>query len=182
MYCPLDNTLAAGPPAQPDFSPPAAPLGADAIITSLALFAWFRVRFSRFEVADHSMAPLLAPGDYLLTRLIRNGRSPERGDIVVFRSGPRYLVKRVIGLPGETLRIEAGVLLIDGKPFSDLWWSAATRPDMESQVPADSWFVLGDNRSHSADDSRSRGPVGRGALHSVVVARYWPLRGIRRLP
>ena len=153
-----------------------------AIFTSIALLAWLGRRFGRFEVADHSMEPLLAPGDYLLTRRVRNGRVPRRGDIVVFRSGPRYLMKRVIGLPGETVRIEAGVLLIDGTPFADPWWPAATRPDQEWRVPADSWFVLGDNRSHSADDSRSRGPVSREALHSVAIARYWPFRGVRRLP
>lgn len=154
----------------------------NAIFASIALFAWFRTRFGRFEVADHSMAPLLAPGDYLLTRLIRNGRVPGRGDIVVFRSGPRYLVKRVIGLPGETVSVEAGILMIDGAPREDPWWSAATRPDGRWPVPQDSFFVFGDNRSDSAHDSRSTGPITRAKIHSVAVARYWPLRGVRRLP
>ena len=148
----------------------------------MALFAWFRTRFGRFEVTDHSMAPVLAPRDYLLTRLIRGGREPRRGNIVVFQAGDRFLLKRVVGLPGETVKIEGGVLLIDGTPFAEPWWSAATRPDGLWTVPADSWFVLGDNRADSANDSRSRGPVSRGALHSVAVARYWPLRGVRRLP
>ena len=128
------------------------------------------------------MEPLLAPGDYLLTRLIRTGREPRRGEIVVFRSDDRYLVKRVIGLPGETVKIEAGVLVIDGAPFTEPWWSAATRPDKEWHIPVDSWFVLGDNRADSAHDSRSVGPISRDALHSVAVARYWPLRRVRRLP
>ena len=128
------------------------------------------------------MAPVLAPGDYLLTRLIRAGRQPRRGDIVVYRSGDRFLIKRVVGLPGETVQIEGGVLVIDGTPFVEPWWSAATRPDGEWHVSADCWFVLGDNRSDSANDSRSSGPISRGALHSVVAARYWPLRGVRRLP
>ena len=128
------------------------------------------------------MAPLLAPGDYLLTRLIRTGRHPKRGDVVVFRSADRYLIKRVIGLPGETVGIEAGVLTIDGTPLVEPWWSAATRPDGEWPVPAGSWFVLGDNRIDSAHDSRSKGPIGRKALHSVALARYLPLRRARRLP
>ena len=74
------------------------------------------------------------------------------------------------------------MLSIDGTPFIEAWWSAATRPDGEWPVPADSWFVLGDNRPDSAHDSRSRGPVSREALHSVAVARYRPLRRARRLP
>ncbi len=143
---------------------------------------WFRARFRRFEVTDHSMAPLLSPGDYLLTRLIRPDRQPRRGDVVVFRSGDRYFVKRVIGLPAETVSIEGGLLLIDGVPLGEPWWTAATRPDGVWRVPPDSWFVLGDNRPHSAGDSRQGGPIDRDALHSVVVARYWPLRTIGRLP
>ena len=128
------------------------------------------------------MEPLLAPGDYLLTRIFRASRQLGRGDIVVFRSGPRYLVKRVIGLPGETVSVEAGVAMIDGTPFDDLWWPAATRPDGRWHVPEDSFFVLGDNRTDSAHDSRSSGPITADSIHSVAVARYWPLRRRRRLP
>lgn len=128
------------------------------------------------------MAPLLAPGDYLITRLLRPGREPGRGDLVVYRSEDRFLIKRVIGLPGETVTIEGGVLMIDGRPFAEAWWSAATRPDGTWTVPPDSWFVLGDNRPDSAGDSRSTGPIDSPALHSIAVARYRPLRRIRRLP
>ena len=127
------------------------------------------------------MEPLLEPGDYLITRLLRPGRHPRRGDLIVYRNGDRFLIKRVIGLPGETLMIEGGVLMIDGTPFVEPWWSAATRPDGAWTVPPDYWFVLGDNRPHSTADSRSGGPVGSPALHSVAVARYRPLRKIRRL-
>lgn len=126
------------------------------------------------------MAPLLAPGDYLLTRLTRTGRELRRGEIVVFRSDDRYLVKRVIGLPGETVSVKAGVLMIDGTPLEEPWWSAATRPDGRWPVPADSFFVLGDNRTDSAHDSRWSGPITAEAIHSVAVARYWPLRRVRR--
>lgn len=127
------------------------------------------------------MEPLLEPGDYLITRLLRPRRHPRRGALVVYQNGERFLIKRVIGLPGETVTIEGGVLIIDGTPLVEPWWSAATRPDGAWTVPPDSWFVLGDNRPHSATDSRSAGPVGSGALHSVALARYRPLRKIRRL-
>ena len=152
------------------------------IFTSLALIAWLRTRFGRFEVADHSMAPLLLPGDYLITSRYRARRDLKRGDIVVFRTADRFLIKRVVGLPGETVQIAGGVLNIDGTPLAEPWWSAATRPDGSWTVPPDSWFVLGDNRPDSAGDSRSIGPISSEALHSVAVARYRPLRRIRRLP
>lgn len=183
MYCPADNTLAVGPPTHPDRSLRGhTRWEPNAIITSLALVVWFRTRFSRYEVADHSMAPLLAPGDYLLARPIRTGRELGRGDIVVFLSGHRHLVKRVIGLPGETVSIDGGVVMIGGAALHEPWWSAATRPDGHWTVPEDSFFVLGDNRTDSAHDSRSSGPITREAVHSVVTARYWPLRRLRRIP
>ena len=80
------------------------------------------------------------------------------------------------------MRIEAGVLSIDGTPLAEPWWTAATRPDGEWPVPVDSWFVLGDNRPASGHDSRSTGPIDRAALHSVAVACYRPLRRACRLP
>ena len=128
------------------------------------------------------MTPLLAPGDYLLTRRFKAKHQPERGDLIVFRSGNQYLIKRVIGLPGETVSIEAGMLMIDKTPLDEPWWSAATRPDGEWQVAEDHWFVLGDNRLDSAHDSRSNGPISRPALHSRAVACYWPPSRARRLP
>ncbi len=100
---------------------------------------------------------------------------------MIYRDDDRYLIKRVIGLPGERVTIDGGILLIDGKTFSEPWWSAATRPDGVWTIPADSWFVLGDNRPHSHSDSRSTGPVRTGDLHSVAIARYRPLRRIRLL-
>ncbi len=132
-------------------------------------------------VIDHSMTPLLAPGDHLITRLLRPGFLPLRGNLVIYRDDDRYLIKRVIGLPGESVTIDGGILLIDGQTFSEPWWSAATRPDGIWTIPADSWFVLGDNRPHSHSDSRSTGPVRTGDLHSVAVARYRPIKRIRRL-
>ena len=127
------------------------------------------------------MAPLLAPGDYLITRLLRPDVLLRRGDIVVYRQGDRFRIKRVIGLPEETITIEGGVLAINGTPFAEPWWSAATRPDGTWTTEPDNWFVLGDNRPYSASDSRSVGPVGRRELHSVALVRYRPLRRIRRL-
>ena len=128
------------------------------------------------------MAPFLLPGDRLVARRTGDARHPARGDIVVFRWGSCYLVKRVIGLPGETVQVEGGVLLVGSDPLLEPWWNAATRPDGAWSVPADSWFVLGDNRPASAHDSRTLGPIHRESLHSIAIARYRPLRRACRLP
>ena len=137
--------------------------------------AWLRERVSRFEAVDHSMSPALAPGDCLIT--VRPGRrGPRRGDIAVFRAGGRRLIKRVIGLPGERIRIEGGIVTVDGAPLAEPWWAGATRPNGEWRIPAGAWFVMGDNRPRSGLDSRTIGPVDRRDLHSIALFRYLPLR------
>lgn len=137
--------------------------------------AWLRERVSRFEAVDHSMSPALAPGDCLIT--VRPGRrGPRRGDIAVFRAGGRRLIKRVIGLPGERIRIEGGIVAVDGAPLAEPWWAGATRPNGEWRIPAGAWFVMGDNRPRSGLDSRTIGPVDRRDLHSIALFRYLPLR------
>ena len=133
-------------------------------------------RYRRFRVADHSMTPVIEPGDHLIADRAWERRGLARGDIVIFRSGERHMIKRVVGLPGETVGIEGGVLMIGGRPALDPWWPAATRPEGEWVVPPDSWFALGDNRADSSADSRTLGPIRRTSVHSRVVARYRPWR------
>ncbi|MGH9166787.1 MAG: signal peptidase I [Acidimicrobiia bacterium] len=111
-----------------------------------------------FRIAEQSMAPALLPGDYVLTLPARNRL--RRGDVVVFEHPLRpgfYLVKRVIGLPGDTL---------DGEDCGRLG------PD---QV-----FVLGDQGAWSADDGRTLGPLPSRALRWRVVLRVWPPHRVGR--
>ena len=122
------------------------------------------------------MAPTLDAGDYVFAR--KEPPTVSRGDIAVFRSGGRQLVKRVVGLPNEEITIDGGILTIDGAAYDDSYWSAATRPDGQWSTTADEFFVLGDNRHDSIEDSRAVGPVRKSAIESVVVGRYWPITRI----
>jgi signal peptidase I len=125
------------------------------------------------------MLPTLRAGDRVLVdkRAYRDAL-PRRGDLVVFHA-PRtgdVTLKRAVGLPGDTVAIEDGVLVVNGgrrvEPYAD--------PDaIDSvyfgpvRVPAGAVFVLGDNRADSID-SREFGAVSRGRLMGRVQVRLWP--------
>ncbi len=144
------------------------------------IVAVFRNSVARFEVVDNSMRPALAPGDYLVA--VRTA-TPRRGDIVVFpdRTQPnRDLVKRVIGLAGETITVKAGDIDIDGEPFTEPWADGPTLPNGQWHNPPNTIFVLGDNRSLSSGDSRVAGSVRVDEMYRVVY-RYWPVSSVGRL-
>lgn len=129
----------------------------------------------RFAVVEDSMRPALGPGDWVVGRRFR--RPPRRGDVVVYRHPARlgmYLVKRVVGLPGEWIEVRNGLLRVDGSVLVEPWAMGATTPDGAWHVGDDALFLLGDQRAASADDSRSTGPVRLADIEFKVVARYWP--------
>jgi len=107
-----------------------------------------------FKVPSSSMEPTLAPEDYLVTL---NQDTYERGDIVVLRDptqpGERaYLVKRIVGLPGDEIAVEFGKLLINGKYASEPYTKEPMEWTLEPlRVPEGGVLVLGDNRNESLD-------------------------------
>ncbi len=143
------------------------------------------------RVPSRSMAPTLQPHDHVLTnKLAYDFSPPERGDLAVFESvDPRKderLVKRVVGLPGDEVRVEHGVLLVNGAPPYEPYKKdrpgdppkKRERPAGANSfgpivVPEDSVFVMGDNRNDSYD-SRFFGPVPNANLVGEVTLRFWP--------
>lgn len=128
---------------------------------------------ARFEISEASMVPALRPGDRVLTW----ERAPTRGDVVVFEHPERpdfWMVKRVVGLPGEHLEIRDGGVLVDGTPLDEPWTTDPTGPDASWDLGPNEAIVLGDARTLSAGDSRQVGPLHMGRLERVVIARYWP--------
>ncbi len=160
----------------------------------LALLAAFVVRafiFQTFYIPSGSMEPTLQIGDRIVvSKLSYRIHAPGRGDIIVFHAPPREqsacadpqikdLVKRVIGLPGETISSRGNQVLINGKPIAQPWFPAtALGPAIEPQtIPANQYFVMGDNRTNSCD-SRMWGTLPRTDIIGHVVLRIWPINRI----
>jgi signal peptidase I len=112
--------------------------------------------------------------------------SIERGDMVVFwfpLDPSKSYIKRVIGVPGDTVRIEAGQVFVNGEALSEGYVPDEYRDRVsweEHRVPAGNYFVLGDHRS-SSSDSRTWGFVKRDAIYGKAVFVYWPLEKMGRL-
>ncbi|MCR4328143.1 MAG: signal peptidase I [Patescibacteria group bacterium] len=139
-----------------------------------------------FVVSGSSMIPNFENGDYLLVdELTYHFRSPERGEVVVFKyndGSATYFIKRIIGLPGEQVSIknnEINVMLPNEGgvvPISEPYLSSGvvTGGDAEYTLGSDEYFVMGDNRSFSFD-SRSWGPLSADNLVGIARIRLWPL-------
>jgi signal peptidase I len=137
-------------------------------------------------VVGTSMEPTLAQGERLLVeRITPKMNKLKRGDIVIFNppgNGNIDYVKRIIGMPGESLTIrDCSVYLINSsgqeEKLNSDYLSVGTCTAGDSKViaiPDDSFYVLGDNRSHSAD-SRVFGPLKKDRISGKVFIRFWPL-------
>jgi signal peptidase I len=161
----------------------------------LAIKAWvvnpYRIPSSSMEPTLHCAAPGVGcqarfSDRVLANRFIYHFRSPHRQDIVVFKTPPaaercengaggQTFVKRIIGLPGDTIRERRGTILVNGNPLDESYVQPADRDQRSGQwqVPQGQYFMMGDNRRSSCD-SRDWGSVPRGNLIGPVFAVYWP--------
>ena len=137
------------------------------------------------QVKGASMDPTFNSGDYIFTsKVTYKLRQPERGDVVVFRS-PRNAdieyIKRVIGLPGDTIMVKSGEVYVNGAMLPENYIAAKTSllengylvEGVEIVVPENYIFVMGDNRPRSSD-SREFGPVPINSVIGQVFYRYFP--------
>ena len=129
-------------------------------------------------VFGQSMEPNLSARQRLIIdKISYRFRSPNRDDIIVLKvpSMDELLVKRIVGLPGETVEIRNGLVYINGQPLPELFKHDESNQNMQLTTlgPLD-YFVLGDNRGNS-NDSRVFGPIKRNYILGRVWLRYWPL-------
>ncbi len=152
------------------------------VIAVVAVFVVRSFIAQPFLVSGSSMEPSFNNGNYLLVdELTYRLRNPERGEVVVFKypnDPSTFFIKRVIGLPGETVKIKDDQVEIykDGKTqvLSESYILQKTDvADFEKTLGPDEYFVMGDNRNFSFD-SRSWGPLPKNDLVGVVRFRLWP--------
>ncbi len=132
-----------------------------------------------YEVHLSSMVPTLVEGDFILvSKLAYKLGSAQRGDVVVFippNGSDRDYVKRVIGLPGETIDIQDGQVKINGTLLVEPYAKGTTAGGRYNhlEIPQGTVFCMGDNRLNSSD-SRNFGPVSITALEGKTVLLFWP--------
>ena len=139
------------------------------------------------KVEGTSMLPGLEDQERIfINKFVYRWEAISRGDIVVFRY-PRDIsksyIKRVIGVPGDRMRMEDGQVYVNGSKLSESYIPTEYfdhRSYSEFTVPADSYFLLGDHRSMS-NDSREFGPVEREYIYGKAVFVYWPVDKVGRL-
>ena len=145
------------------------------------------------EVKGSSMEPTFQNNEYIITDKIsyRFGK-PNRGDVVIFKApvNPDVdYIKRIIGLPGETVMVQSGRIYIDGKMLNEPYLEDLTpifpggfiKEGVVVSIPENHYFVMGDNRPHSSD-SREFGPIEKKLIIGRAVFRYWPINNLGLIP
>ena len=155
----------------------------------------YRIPSPSMEPTLHCAKPVSGCMSRVSDRVIANRlyrfRKPERGDIIVFNAPPQVkaacgasgaFIKRIVGLPGESVSMRAGHVLINGARLSEPYLRPACSGDETGswrRNPSDGYFVLGDNRAMSCD-SRRWGVVPRANIIGRADVTYWPPTRLRR--
>jgi signal peptidase I len=169
----------------------------DLLVLIMTIYALVNLASVRFIVQGPSMQPTFETGQFLIVSRVHYllGK-PEYGDIVVFHypnNPDEDYIKRVIGLPGDTVELRDEVVVRDGvevpntqiyvngsaiaEPYINEPMEASRCPDKMWTLEANEFFVMGDNRNHSSD-SRCFGPVTKDFIVGEVLVRYWPLQDV----
>ena len=176
----------------------------ETIVLTIVIFLLVQSVVKNFRVEGSSMEPTLHDGEFLLVdkavywsvgsavvqRVAPNGvgqeiggrqfifHPPQRGDIIVFRfpdDPSRDFIKRVIGVPGDTVAVKDGTVYVNGRPMQEPYIMQPPQYTMPAErVPDGEYFVLGDNRNNSSD-SHVWGLVPYGNIIGQAWVSYWPL-------
>ncbi len=149
----------------------------ETVILAVVLYFGINAVSARVRVDGFSMRPTLQDGEYILVnKLAYKTGQPHRGDIIVFIfpvNPQEDLIKRVIGLPGETVSVHGGVVSVNGVPLTEPYIASPPAYDGDWVVPEGELFVLGDNRNDSRDSHQWRFLPIENVIGKAVVI-YWP--------
>lgn len=160
----------------------------EAIVFALAIFVVvYLFLFQPNQVKGSSMYPNFKDGQFIFTdKISYHLGKPGRGDVVVFKSPKNQdvdFIKRIIGLPGESIKISEGKVIINEKMLNESRYlgtdinvgpGSYLSENQDLLIPEGLYFVMGDNRAHSSD-SRDFGPVSPSEFVGKVFFRYWPV-------
>lgn len=157
------------------------------LLALLLAFLLNRFLYFKIDVPSSSMYPTIAPGEQFFVRRLHDPTKLKRGDIVVFRSTEsskdikeeKLLIKRLIGLPGDTVEIKGNVVKINGVVLDEPYVVNKDTSDYENtfKVPEGCYFFLGDNRPNSYDARRWKNPyVAAKEIVAIAGLRVSPLK------
>ena len=149
----------------------------ETLLLAAILFFGINALSARIRVDGPSMQPTLFTGEFVMVnKLAYKFGNPQTGDVIVFhypRDPQQEFIKRVIGVAGDTVNIQSGIVSVNGVPLDEAYIAAPPAYQSEWIVPADSLFVLGDNRNDSSD-SHNWGPVPMQNVIGKALFVYWP--------
>lgn len=155
---------------------------------SIFLFVYLLI-LQPHKINGESMESNFHNGEYILTEKVTyDFNKPERGDVIVFKAPPDghdEYIKRIIGLPGDKVKVENCKVFVNGNQLNEKYLSAELctsggtflTEGQEISVPTNNYFVLGDNRPHSLD-SRYFGFIGKDKFTGKAWIVYWPLNDV----
>ncbi len=177
----------------------------ETVILALLIFLGLQFSMGNYRVEGSSMLPNLAEGEYVIVNKLVYMRfdprdlvslipfveveddrdvfpfhAPRRGEVIIFEfpnNPERDFVKRVIGVPGDTIEIRHGSVIVNSIPLNEPYITHHDTGNMgRITVPEGGYFVLGDNR-RASNDSRSWGPVPTHNIIGRTLVSFWPLNG-----
>ena len=164
------------------------------VVLALAIFMLIYVFLLQpHQVRGRSMEPNFENGEYILTdKFTYRIREPKRGDTIVFAAPPARkedFIKRIIGVPGDTVSVKNGDVFINGKELEEgyippnfrTFGNQALKEDQTITLGKDEYFVMGDNREHSSD-SRVFGIIYKRDIVGRAWFVYWPPARVRIIP
>ncbi len=166
----------------------------ETIVVALSIFVViYLFLFQPHEVKGASMESNFHDGEYILTdKISYRFREPARGEVIIFKAPKNPdidYIKRIIGLPGETVKVDNGYVWVNAKKLVEdyihdqttILGSGFISEGQDAVVPVNEYFVMGDNRPHSSD-SREFGPIPKSSIIGRALIRYWPPPNLGMIP